>query len=92
MLVNCGSTYTAGTAKDDIVTSLTPNTPPETSHQLPVSDMMEILLEPTVDQGDRPAVMQEPEPDERTGEDIAPEPEPLTVSDQVREPATGVCH
>lgn len=41
---------------------------------------MEILLKPTIDQGDQPAVMQEAEPDERTGEDIASEPEPLTVT------------
>lgn len=46
------------------------------------------LLEPTADKGDWPALINEPEPLEKTGEDIAPEPEPLTESDQVRKPAT----
>lgn len=45
-----------------------------------------MVLEPTADKGDRPAAIDEPDPTERNGEDIAPEPAPLRESDQVRKP------
>ncbi|XP_051727395.1 proline-rich protein 36-like [Ctenopharyngodon idella] len=49
-----------------------------------------MLLEPTADCGDQPPVRDEPVPRIRTEPFIALEPGPLTVSDQVREPATPV--
>ncbi|ROL46284.1 hypothetical protein DPX16_9019, partial [Anabarilius grahami] len=83
MLVYNNSPFAICPAEDD--TSPTP-APLEAISSPPVSDMTEILLEPTTHQGDQHAAMQEPEPDERTGEDIAPEPEPLTVSDLEHKP------
>lgn len=84
VLVNNNSPHTIGPAEDDI-TSPTP-APPEISHLPPASDPTEMVLEPTADKGDRPAAIDEPDPTERNGEDIAPEPAPLRESDQVRKP------
>lgn len=81
VLVNCGSAYTIGPAEDDIVTSPTLNTPPETSHPPPLSDLTETLHVPTTDSGDWPATMHEPKPRKMSEEVIALEPLPQPVSD-----------
>lgn len=88
VLVNCGSAYTIGPAEDDIVTSPTLNTPPETSQPPPLSDLTEMLHVPTTVRGDWPATMDEPKLRKRSEEVIALEPLPQPASDQVRKPAT----
>lgn len=88
VLVNCGSAYTIDPTEDDIVISPTLNTPPETSHPPPLSDLTEILHVPTTDHGDWPATMDKPKPRKRSVEVIALEALPQPASDQVREPAT----
>ncbi|ROL51854.1 hypothetical protein DPX16_19373 [Anabarilius grahami] len=86
VLVNNNSPFTICPAEEDFATSPTPL--PETNQSPPASDTTEMLFEPTVDCGDRPPARDEPIPRIRTESFIALEPGPLTVSDQVREPAT----
>lgn len=83
--MNNNSPFTISLAEDHT----NPTLHPETSHPPPASGptemVLEMVLKPIANKGAMAAVINEPDPTEKTGEDIAPDPVPLKKSDQVHE-------